>query len=122
MNYFYLFPFLHITGSGNALVQANQEIRIATAMFPNLSLLNHSCCPNTSLTFSTGTSADPPTSDPSPEGGSAARRSSRGVSVTVRAAEVISAGQEILHCYGEEAVEIIDWSRPVCDVFHEKMI
>uniref|UniRef100_H3DFG5 Protein-lysine N-methyltransferase SMYD4 n=1 Tax=Tetraodon nigroviridis TaxID=99883 RepID=H3DFG5_TETNG len=66
---------LQDTGSGNALVQANQEIRIATAMFPNLSLLNHSCCPNTSLTFSTGT-------------------------ITVRAAKVISAGQEILHCYG----------------------
>lgn len=72
--------------------------------------------------FSTGTSADPPTSDVSPEGVSAARRSSRGVSVTVRAAKVITAGQEILHCYGEEVVESIDWLRVVCDVFHEKII
>lgn len=72
--------------------------------------------------FSTGTRADPPTSDLSPEGVSAARRSSRGVSVTVRAAKVITAGQEILHCYGEDVVESVDWLRLVCDVFHEKMI
>lgn len=103
-------------------MQANQEIRIATAIFPTLSLLNHSCCPNTSLAFSTGTSADPPTSDLPPEGGSAARRSSRGVLVTVRAATDIPVGQEILHCYGGEVVESIDWLRLVCGVFHEKMI
>lgn len=72
--------------------------------------------------FSTGTSADPPTSDLSAEGVTTERRSSRGVSLTVRAANVITAGQEILHCYGEEAVEPIVWLRVVCDLFHEKMI
>lgn len=56
--------------------------------------------------FSTGTSADPPTSDLPPEGVTT-ERSPRGVSVTVRAAKVITAGQEILHCYGEEVVESI---------------
>lgn len=95
---------MHITGRETSSVQANQEISIATAMFPTLSLLNHSCCPNTSLMFSTGITAVPPTSDLSPESVSAARRSSPGVSVTVRAAKVITAGQEILHCYGEEVV------------------
>ena len=33
-------------------MQASGEVRIATAIFPVLSLLNHSCCPNTSLSFS----------------------------------------------------------------------
>lgn len=80
---------------------------MATALFPTLSLLNHSCCPNTSLMFSTGTCADPPTSDRPPEGVTAEKRSPCGVSVTVRAANVITAGQEILHCYGEEAVESV---------------
>ncbi|TWW75008.1 SET and MYND domain-containing protein 4 [Takifugu flavidus] len=90
---------LQESGSEKSPVQANQEIRVATAIFPTLSLLNHSCCPNTSLLFSTGTSGAPLASEPSPEGVSA-ERSSRGVTVTVRAAKVITAGQEILHCYG----------------------
>lgn len=72
--------------------------------------------------FSTGTSADPPTSDRPPEGVTTERRSPRGVSVTVRAAKVITAGQEILHCYGEEVVESVVWLRVICDLFHGRMI
>ncbi|KAM4726042.1 SET and MYND domain-containing protein 4 [Anableps anableps] len=91
------------TGSENSQVQSVEEIRIATAMFPTLSLLNHSCCPNTSLVFRTGTAADPCGSPESvgfnqclPGEG----RQGRGVTVTVRASRVISPGEEILHCYG----------------------
>uniref|UniRef100_A0A8C7XD89 Protein-lysine N-methyltransferase SMYD4 n=1 Tax=Oryzias sinensis TaxID=183150 RepID=A0A8C7XD89_9TELE len=86
----------------NSRVQSRQEIRIATAMFPFLSLLNHSCSPNTTLVFSTVTAdagcADGPAdiSQHLPE----EQRETRGVSVTVRAAKVISLGQEVLHCYG----------------------
>uniref|UniRef100_A0A673FJV0 SET and MYND domain containing 4 n=1 Tax=Sinocyclocheilus rhinocerous TaxID=307959 RepID=A0A673FJV0_9TELE len=35
-------------------VMSSSEIRIATAIFPVLSLLNHSCSPNTSISFTTG--------------------------------------------------------------------
>ncbi|KAK2828257.1 hypothetical protein Q5P01_019291 [Channa striata] len=91
------------TGATNTLVQSSQEMRIATAIFPTLSLLNHSCCPNTSLVFSTGIRADPSGSDLSAdfgEGVSEHRTTACGVTVTVRAAKDITAGQEILHCYG----------------------
>ncbi|KAM6907324.1 SET and MYND domain-containing protein 4 [Xenentodon cancila] len=91
------------TGAENSPVQSRQEIRIATAIFPTLSLLNHSCRPNTSVVFRTGTSTDPCVSDgPAdvseslPDG----RNQACGVTVTVRAAKVINSGQEILHCYG----------------------
>lgn len=81
-----------------------EEIRVATAMFPTLSLLNHSCRPNTSLVFSTGT-VDDPGGSPTDVGFNqrllGEGRQSRGVTVTVRAARYISAGEEILHCYGE---------------------
>uniref|UniRef100_A0A673FTT8 SET and MYND domain containing 4 n=1 Tax=Sinocyclocheilus rhinocerous TaxID=307959 RepID=A0A673FTT8_9TELE len=36
-------------------VTSSSEIRIATAIFPVLSLLNHSCSPNTSISFTTVT-------------------------------------------------------------------
>ncbi|RXN20519.1 SET and MYND domain-containing 4 isoform X1 [Labeo rohita] len=39
-------------------VQSSSEIRIATAIFPVLSLLNHSCSPNTSISFNTGIQTD----------------------------------------------------------------
>ncbi|XP_042287041.1 SET and MYND domain-containing protein 4 isoform X1 [Thunnus maccoyii] len=94
---------LQDTGVANSPVQSSQEIRIATAIFPTLSLLNHSCCPNTSLVFSTGASADPSGSDlPADFCGNVAEYSgsARGVTVTVRAAKAIAAEQEILHCYG----------------------
>ena len=86
-------------------MQSSREIRIATAIFPTLSLLNHSCCPNTSLVFSTGTGVDPSGSGLSADFSvSEAERRGRvfGVSVTVRAAKGIAAGQEILHCYGKK--------------------
>ncbi|XP_061104789.1 SET and MYND domain-containing protein 4 [Conger conger] len=68
------------TGLSDSAVQSVQEVRVATAIFPTLSLLNHSCSPNTSVSFRT---------DPS-----------HGVTVTVRATQAIGAGQELLHCYG----------------------
>ncbi|KAG7269630.1 hypothetical protein CRUP_016421, partial [Coryphaenoides rupestris] len=57
-------------------------------------LLNHACLPNTSLAFSAP--------DPRPAGSVAGGDAGppRGVSVAVRAAVDIAAGQEILHCYG----------------------
>ncbi|XP_077596830.1 protein-lysine N-methyltransferase SMYD4 isoform X1 [Stigmatopora nigra] len=56
-----------------------QEKRIASALFPTLSLINHSCRPNTSLTFG-----------------------DNGV-VTVRATQTVHPGHEVLHCYGPHA-------------------
>lgn len=94
------FWFLHFTGSENSPVQASQEVCIATAIFPTLSVLNHSCCPNTSLVFSTGTATDPSGAD-LPESLSEERSAVCGVTVTARAAKDIAPGQEVLHCYGE---------------------
>ncbi|NXA59793.1 SMYD4 protein, partial [Mohoua ochrocephala] len=62
-------------GPGDGAVVDKKPVRLATAFFPVLSLLNHSCCPNTSVSF-TGTAA------------------------TVRASQPIPRGQEVLHCYG----------------------
>uniref|UniRef100_A0A4W3IGN1 Protein-lysine N-methyltransferase SMYD4 n=1 Tax=Callorhinchus milii TaxID=7868 RepID=A0A4W3IGN1_CALMI len=56
-------------------VEGSEQVRIATAVYCTLSLLNHSCRPNTSLSFCRQT-------------------------VTIRASQPIQAGQEILHCYG----------------------
>lgn len=92
------------TGAENAGVQPRQEIRLATAMFPTLSLLNHSCCPNTSLVFSTGAAAGTCGSHKSAdirEGLGEDEPEACGVTVTVRAARAVNPGQEILHCYGE---------------------
>ncbi|NWW93183.1 SMYD4 protein, partial [Rhynochetos jubatus] len=61
--------------SGDGAVVNKKPVRLATAFFPVLSLLNHSCCPNISVSF-TGTAA------------------------TVRASQPIPSGQEIFHCYG----------------------
>lgn len=94
---------LQDTGASDSPVQSSREIRLATAIFPTLSLLNHSCCPNTSLVFSTGSTADPSGLDLSADfSENVAEHSStaRGVTVTVRAAKAITPGQEILHCYG----------------------
>lgn len=87
---------LQDTGAANSPVQSSREIRIATAIFPTLSLLNHSCCPNTSLVFSTGTSLSADVGESVAE----CRSTARGVTVTVRAAKAITPGKEILHCYG----------------------
>ncbi|NWS77596.1 SMYD4 protein, partial [Crotophaga sulcirostris] len=61
--------------SGDGAVVNKKPVRLATAFFPVLSLLNHSCCPNTSVSFS-------------------------GTAATVRASQPIPSGQEIFHCYG----------------------
>ncbi|NXS58929.1 SMYD4 protein, partial [Brachypteracias leptosomus] len=63
------------SGSGDGAVVNTKPVRLATAFFPVLSLLNHSCCPNTSVSFS-------------------------GTAATVRASQLIPSGQEIFHCYG----------------------
>ncbi|XP_035523052.1 SET and MYND domain-containing protein 4 [Morone saxatilis] len=105
---------LQDTGATTTAVQSSREIRIATAIFPTLSLLNHSCCPNTSLVFSTGTGADPSGSDVSAdlsESVSEDRSTARGVTVTVRAAKVITPGQEILHCYGPHSSRMVTQER-----------
>ncbi|XP_027717813.1 SET and MYND domain-containing protein 4 isoform X2 [Vombatus ursinus] len=57
------------------LVTEHRQARLATGFFPVISLLNHSCSPNTSLAF-------------------------RGSVGTVQASRLIARGQEILHCYG----------------------
>nr|XP_060612740.1 SET and MYND domain-containing protein 4 [Anolis sagrei ordinatus] len=61
--------------SGCEAVARHEEVTLATALYPVLSLLNHSCDPNTSLAFD-------------------------GRTVAVRASRAIPRGQEILHCYG----------------------
>lgn len=63
-------------GSGDGAVVNRKPVRLATAFFPVLSLLNHSCSPNISVSFS-------------------------GTAATVRASQPISSGQEIFHCYGK---------------------
>lgn len=98
ISHFVLFP-----GAAELSVQSSREIRIATAVFPTLSLLNHSCCPNTSLVFSTGgDAADLCGSDVSADLSETDEEERGRVAVTVRAARVIAPGQEILHCYGTE--------------------
>ncbi|XP_067289448.1 SET and MYND domain-containing protein 4 [Pseudorasbora parva] len=82
-------------------VQSSSEIRIATAIFPVLSLLNHSCSPNTSISFTVGFQTDPLSQFSCSEGHIDHPRSSHcGVTVTVQASKDLAAGQEILHCYG----------------------
>ncbi|XP_042529884.1 SET and MYND domain-containing protein 4 [Dipodomys spectabilis] len=63
------------TGSKESFVTSSKQVRLATGIFPVVSLLNHSCSPNTSLSFA-------------------------GTVVTIRATQQIGKGQEILHCYG----------------------
>ncbi|XP_077336697.1 protein-lysine N-methyltransferase SMYD4 [Lithobates pipiens] len=61
--------------SSASLVQSNKFSRLATAVFPVLSLLNHSCEPNTSVSF-------------------------QGRCAMVRACRTIRKGEEVVHCYG----------------------
>nr|XP_004667907.2 SET and MYND domain-containing protein 4 isoform X2 [Jaculus jaculus] len=65
------------TGSKESIITNSRQVRLATGIFPVVSLLNHSCSPNTSVSF-TSTAA------------------------TVRATQQIRRGQEILHCYGPQ--------------------
>ncbi|NXY59367.1 SMYD4 protein, partial [Callaeas wilsoni] len=62
-------------GPGDGAVVNKKPVRLATAFFPVLSLLNHSCCPNTSVSFN-------------------------GTAAAVRASQPIPSGQEVFHCYG----------------------
>ncbi|XP_029375405.1 protein-lysine N-methyltransferase SMYD4 isoform X2 [Echeneis naucrates] len=94
---------LQDTGPKNSPVQSSRETRIATAIFPTLSLLNHSCCPNTSLAFSTGLDLSADCNESVAEH----KASACGVAVTVRAAKDITAGQEILHCYGPHSSRMV---------------
>uniref|UniRef100_A0A8C3E5R5 Protein-lysine N-methyltransferase SMYD4 n=1 Tax=Corvus moneduloides TaxID=1196302 RepID=A0A8C3E5R5_CORMO len=66
-------------GPGDGAVVNKKPVRLATAFFPVLSLLNHSCCPNTSVSFS-------------------------GTAATVRASQPVPRGQEVLHCYEEDTL------------------
>nr|XP_019611081.1 PREDICTED: SET and MYND domain-containing protein 4 [Rhinolophus sinicus]XP_019611082.1 PREDICTED: SET and MYND domain-containing protein 4 [Rhinolophus sinicus]XP_019611083.1 PREDICTED: SET and MYND domain-containing protein 4 [Rhinolophus sinicus] len=63
------------TGSNDNVVTNSRQVRLATGIFPVVSLLNHSCSPNTSVSF-------------------------RSTVASIRASEQIGKGQEILHCYG----------------------
>ncbi|KAL1780219.1 SET and MYND domain-containing protein 4 isoform X1 [Sigmodon hispidus] len=65
----------HTDGSEESLVTKSRQVRLATGIFPVVSLLNHSCSPNTSVSFSSTVA-------------------------TIRAAQQIRKGQEIVHCYG----------------------
>ncbi|XP_077168036.1 protein-lysine N-methyltransferase SMYD4 [Paroedura picta] len=66
---------LRESGSGEEPVTKRQQVRLAVALFPVASLLNHSCDPNTAVTFSSTTAE-------------------------IRALQPIAKGKEILHCYG----------------------
>ncbi|XP_078228591.1 protein-lysine N-methyltransferase SMYD4 isoform X5 [Callithrix jacchus] len=63
------------TGSKEGIVTGSRQVRLATGIFPVISLLNHSCSPNTSVSFVSTVA-------------------------TIRASQRIGKGQEILHCYG----------------------
>uniref|UniRef100_F6ZF19 Protein-lysine N-methyltransferase SMYD4 n=1 Tax=Monodelphis domestica TaxID=13616 RepID=F6ZF19_MONDO len=66
---------LQETASEGDLITERRQVRLATGFFPVISLLNHSCRPNTSLSF----------------------RGSVGI---IQASRLIAQGEEILHCYG----------------------
>ncbi|XP_041864958.1 SET and MYND domain-containing protein 4 isoform X2 [Melanotaenia boesemani] len=105
---------LQDTGSENSPVRSIQEMRIATAIFPTLSLLNHSCCPNTSLVFSTGSAADPCARDEAADISESLCEDGHkacGVTVVVRAAKAIAPGQEISHCYGPHSSRMVHQER-----------
>ncbi|KAG9351621.1 hypothetical protein JZ751_022872 [Albula glossodonta] len=84
-------------GLPDSTVQSIQEVRIATAIFPTLSLLNHSCSPNTSVTFQTDPASDQSEASLVPRSSTI---TSTAVTVTVRTTLAVKAGQELLHCYG----------------------
>ncbi|XP_026576946.1 SET and MYND domain-containing protein 4 [Pseudonaja textilis] len=73
---------LRPSGPEDGLVAGSGQMRLATGFFPALSLLNHSCDPNTSVAF-------------------------RGCTVEVRALRPIPLGQELLHCYGPHRCRMV---------------
>ncbi|XP_038860967.1 SET and MYND domain-containing protein 4 isoform X1 [Salvelinus namaycush] len=105
---------LRDTGDFTA-VQSTQEVRIATAIFPTLSILNHSCCPNTSLNFRTSHLVSPQPDlvstdelvSTGPEACSAPVSVSAGLAVSIRASRDICPGQEVLHCYGPHSSRMV---------------
>ncbi|XP_074244450.1 SET and MYND domain-containing protein 4 isoform X3 [Saimiri boliviensis] len=62
------------TGCKEGIVTGSRQVRLATGIFPVVSLLNHSCSPNTSVSFISTVA-------------------------TIRASQRIGKGQEIVHCY-----------------------
>ncbi|XP_053562195.1 SET and MYND domain-containing protein 4 [Bombina bombina] len=62
-------------------VESSKSSRLATAMFPVLSMLNHSCDPNTSVSF-------------------------QGRCCMVRASRPIKKGEEVCHCYGPHKLRL----------------
>ncbi|XP_070572634.1 SET and MYND domain-containing protein 4-like [Ptychodera flava] len=64
-----------VLGDGASMVETVKQVRIASAVFPTASLLNHSCDPNVIVSY-------------------------HGNQLTVRATRTIPCGHEILHCYG----------------------
>lgn len=91
-------PFSSLPEDTSLPVQSSKELRIATAIFPILSLLNHSCQPNTSISFNLGLSVSGPSSPVD---------FASGVTVTIRACRDIAAGQELLHCYGKDCLLVV---------------
>ncbi|XP_039613150.1 SET and MYND domain-containing protein 4 [Polypterus senegalus] len=63
------------TGISISSVESQVQTRVATGIFPTVSLMNHSCDPNTSITFQKNI-------------------------ITVRTTRPLKAGEELLHCYG----------------------
>ncbi|XP_056592673.1 SET and MYND domain-containing protein 4 isoform X1 [Triplophysa dalaica] len=91
---------IRVTEETGTSVQPSNEIRIATAIFPVLSLLNHSCSPNTSIFFTTGFINNQLTQFSGSSQGDHSETLHSGVTVTLRTSKDLMAGQEILHCYG----------------------
>lgn len=91
----------HFTEELGTSVQSSREIRIGTAIFPILSLLNHSCSANTSIFFTTGFKRNHLSQfSGSEDQGKPSGTFHSGVTVTVCTSKDLKAGQEILHCYG----------------------
>ncbi|XP_072021683.1 SET and MYND domain-containing protein 4-like [Amphiura filiformis] len=65
-------------GRLSEMVTTTEQVRLATAVYPTASLMNHSCVPNVIASF-------------------------HGRQLVVRAIRTIKAGEEILHCYGPYA-------------------
>ncbi|XP_051891760.1 SET and MYND domain-containing protein 4 [Pristis pectinata] len=83
------------TGEGSGRVVQTRQVRIATALYSSASLFNHSCQPNTTVSF-------------------------HGTRLTVRASQLIPAGQEVLHCYGPHCsrLPVQDRQRALMTQYH----
>ncbi|KAM6984632.1 SET and MYND domain-containing protein 4 [Aplochiton taeniatus] len=102
------------TDRTDSAVQSSQEVRVATAIFPTLSVLNHSCRPNTSLSFNTGTGAGPaglgcPSQDLSSSAGSGSDTAFCGQRVAV---SQVNRRLGEVKGYLEQAVELMEEDQP----------